>query len=102
MRDPDTSPNTIELLEPDPARATSVAKTLEDLPEVAHARTLENFIPKDQDEKLALVDDASFFFQNTMTPDMLKPPPAPAETLESIGKTASELTNVAEGADTPA
>ncbi len=51
MRDPDTSPNTIDILEPDFAQATKVAKALEDLPEVAHARTLENFIPKDQDEQ---------------------------------------------------
>ena len=102
MRDPDTSPNTIDILEPDFAQATKVAKALEDLPEVAHARTLENFIPKDQDDKLALIDDASFFYQNTMTPDALKPSPSPAETLEAIDKTAGELSSVAAGVDTPA
>ena len=68
MRDPDTSPNTIDILEPDLAEATALAAKLADLPEVAHARTIESFVPKDQDEKLALIDDASFFFQNTMTP----------------------------------
>jgi len=33
MRDPDTSPNTIDILEPDLARATDLAKTLDTLPE---------------------------------------------------------------------
>ena len=102
MRDPDTSPNTIDLLKPDLAQATSAAKALEDLPEVAHARTLEDFIPKDQDEKLALIDDAGFFFQNTMTSATGKAPPTPAETLEAIGKTAADLSGVAAGAVTPA
>ena len=101
MRDPDTNPNTIDILEPDLARATSAAKALEDLPEVAHARTIEDFVPKNQDEKLALIDDASFFFQNTMTPGPLIPP-SPAETQEAIGKTAGELSGVAAGAETPA
>ena len=46
MRDPDTSPNTIEILEPDLARATKLAKALEALPEVAQARTLESLRPE--------------------------------------------------------
>ncbi len=102
MGDPNTSPNTIDILAPDLVQAANTAKALEALPEVVHARTIETFIPKDQDEKLALIDDASFFFQNTMTPDTLKPPPTPAETLEAIDKTAGELSSLAAGVDTPA
>ena len=102
MRDPDTSPNTIDILEGDLPRAVALAERLGELPEVAHARTIENFIPKDQDEKLALIDDASFFFQNTMTPDQVLPRPTPAETLEAIDKTAGDLSGAAAGVDTPA
>jgi hopanoid biosynthesis associated RND transporter like protein HpnN len=102
MRDKDTSPNTIDILEPDLAQATKVADALEGLPEVAHPRTIQNFIPKDQDDKLALIDDASFFYRNTMAPEALKPPPTPAETLEAIDKAASELSSVAAGVDSPA
>jgi len=102
MRDPDTSPNTIDILEPDLARATDLAKTLDTLPEVSRVRTIESFIPKGQDEKLALIDDASFFFQNTMTPDELKPPPTSAETLEAIDKTAKDLSGGAADIDSPA
>ena len=52
-------------------------KSSSELPEVAKVRTLESFVPKDQDEKLALIDDASFFFENTLTPDAGRPGPDP-------------------------
>ena len=102
MRDPDTTPNTIDVLESDIPHAAAIVERLRALPEVAHVRTIESFIPKDQDEKLALIDDASFFFQNTMTPDQVHPPPTPAETLEAINKTADDLSRAAAGVDSPA
>ncbi len=102
MRDPDTSPNTIDVLEPDPASASALAKKLGQLPEVAKVRTLESFVPKDQDEKLALIDDASFFFENTLTPGQVDPAPTTAQTLEAIDKTAADLSGAAKGIDSPA
>ena len=48
MRDPDTTPNTIEILESDLAHATALAERLRALPEAAHVRTIASFIPKDQ------------------------------------------------------
>ena len=65
-------------------------------------RTLESFVPKDQDEKLALIDDASFFFENTLTPGQVDPAPTPAQTLEAINKTAADLSGAAVGLDSPA
>ncbi len=47
-----------------------------------------SFVPKDQDEKLAIIDDASFFFENTLNPDQVDAPPTPAETIKAINKTA--------------
>ena len=35
--------------------------------------TLQSFVPKDQDEKLAIIDDASFFLRNTLNPDQVEP-----------------------------
>ena len=92
MRDPDTSPNTIDVLEPNVARASAMADKLKQVPEVASVRTLESFVPKDQDEKLAIIDDANFFFANTLNPDPIDPAPTPAQTLEAINKTAADLT----------
>ena len=102
MHDPDTTPNTIEVLESDLPHAAALAARLSALPEVAHVRTVESFVPKDQDEKLALIDDASFFFQNTIAPDQVDPPPTPAETLEAINKTAGDISRAAAGVDSPA
>jgi hopanoid biosynthesis associated RND transporter like protein HpnN len=102
MRDPDTSPDTIDILEPDLASASALAEKLSGLKEVAKVRTLESFVPKDQDEKLALIDDASFFFENTLTPDQVDAAPTPAETLEAINKTAADLSGAAKGLDSPA
>jgi uncharacterized protein len=102
MRDPDTSPNTIDVLEPDLAAASALAEKLGRLPEVDKVRTLESFVPKDQDEKLALIDDASFFFENTLPPEQVDPPPTPAETLEAIDKTAADLSGAAGSLGSPA
>src|SRR5271163_560371 len=102
MRNPDTSPNTIDILGPDLTIASALAEKLGRLPEVAKVRTLESFVPKDQDEKLAIIDDASFFFENTLTSDPVDPAPTPAETLEAINKTAADLSGAAKGLDSPA
>src|SRR5271169_707978 len=45
MRDPDTSPNTIDILESDLAHASPLAEKLRGLPEVAKVRTLMSFVP---------------------------------------------------------
>ena len=102
MRDPDTSPNTIDILEPNLAGASAMAGKLKLVPEVASVRTLESFVPKDQDEKLAIIDDANFFFANTLNPDPVDPAPTPAQTLEAINKTAADLSTTVGSLDTPA
>jgi hopanoid biosynthesis associated RND transporter like protein HpnN len=102
MRNPDTSPNTIDVLEPNLASASAMVEKLKPLPEVANVRTLESFVPKDQDEKLATIDDANFFFANTLNPNPIDPAPTPAQTLEAINKTAADLTTTTGDLNTPA
>jgi hopanoid biosynthesis associated RND transporter like protein HpnN len=102
MRNPDTSPNTIDILEPNLASAAAMVEKLKPLPEVANVRALESFVPGDQDEKLAIIDDANFFFANTLNPDPIDPAPTPAQTLEAINKTAADLTTTTANLDTPA
>ena len=95
MADPDTSPNTLDILESNAGRASALAERLRQLPEVAHVVTLQSFVPKDQDEKLAIIDDASFFLRNTLNPDQVEPKPTPADTLVAIETTASDLRGAA-------
>src|SRR5262249_9209529 len=68
MADPDTRPNTLDILEGNVMRASALAERLRRLPEVGHVVTLQSFVPKDQEEKLAIIDDASFFLRNTLDP----------------------------------
>ncbi|MGA9846572.1 MAG: MMPL family transporter [Roseiarcus sp.] len=102
MRDPDTSPNTIDVLESDLAHATALAERLKRLPQVDRAQTLQSFIPGDQEEKLAIIDDANFFLANTLNPDQVDASPTPAETVAAIETTARDLAGAAGDLTSPA
>jgi uncharacterized protein len=96
MKDPDTSPNTIDVLKSDLAQASATAEELRQLPEVGRVLTLQSFVPEDQDAKLALIEDASFFLQNTLSPHEVDAEPTPAETQAVIGKLVLELSDAAQ------
>jgi hopanoid biosynthesis associated RND transporter like protein HpnN len=102
MRDPDTSTNTIDILESNLAQASAIAEKLRGMPEVARALTLQSFVPKDQDAKLGIIDDASFFLRNTLNPDKIDTEPTPAETVLAIETTARDLSGAARDLDSPA
>ena len=96
-RDPETSPNTIDIVRPSLAEASDLADRLEKLPEVDKAVTLSTFIPKDQDEKLALIDDAATLLGPTLNPPDVKPAPTDAEVAHAIARTGRELGAVSTG-----
>ena len=102
MKNPDTSPNTIDVLESDLTRASTLAERLRRLPEVARAQTLRSFVPEDQDEKLAIIDDANFFLQNTLNPDQVEAEPTSADTVAAIEDTAHDLSGAAGDHGSPA
>jgi uncharacterized protein len=102
MNDPDTSPNTVEILKPNLAQALLASERLRQLPEVGRVLTLQSFLPEDQDAKLALIEDASFFLQNTLNPDEISAEPTQAETQAAIGKLVSDLSEAARDLDSPA
>jgi hopanoid biosynthesis associated RND transporter like protein HpnN len=102
MKVPDTSPNTIDVLKSDLAQASATAEGLRQLPEVGRVLTLQSFVPEDQDAKLALIEDASFFLQNTLSPDRVDAEPTPADTQAEIAKLVIELSEVVRDLDNPA
>jgi len=95
MKDPVTSPNTIEILAPSLDEARDLAARIEQLPDVDHATTLDSFIPTDQEEKLALISDAAFVLDTTLNPFDMKAPPNREEILASIAVTSAELRKAA-------
>jgi len=91
MRDPDQSPNTLELVAPSLAQADVIARRLERLPEVSDARTLDSFVPGDQAPKLAAIADAASLLDLTLDPIVTAPPPTDAEVVASLRRTAADL-----------
>ena len=53
--------------------AAALAETLSALPEVARAVTLSDYVPSEQDDKLAIIEETAFF----LTPLWARTPPSP-------------------------
>lgn len=77
MSDPLASPFTIDVLAADQDAAAAEAARLAAVPGVGRVLTLDSFVPQDQEEKLAIIDDARFFLDSA-----LAAVPAPAPTAE--------------------
>jgi hypothetical protein len=98
MRDPNTTPNTIDVLTPSPAAAADLGKRLSALPEVAQAVTLGSFVPEEQPAKLALIEDASMLLGPTLSPTTIKPAPSDDEDKAAIIAMAKALHQAADAA----
>jgi uncharacterized protein len=102
MSDPTTTPFTIDILTSSAETAEALADQLEKLPEVAQAVTAESYVPSDQKEKLAIIQDAEQLLGPTLTPVQVKPPPSDAEALAAIARCAADVKRVAARGSEPA
>jgi hopanoid biosynthesis associated RND transporter like protein HpnN len=100
QRDPNTATDTIKVLEPDLAAAQKVAKKLEALPTVKDAITLASYVPKDQGEKLDIIDGIYLSLLPVVDPTAA-PKPAP-NTAEQIAATKTLATALERLAESPA
>ena len=91
-RDPDRTPNTVEVLTRDPVH---VAAQLSRLKEVRQVVTLDSFVPDDQAAKLALIADARDLLDLTLNPFDLPPPADDSATVAALRKVAAQLRSVA-------
>ncbi len=91
-RDPDRTPNTVEVLTRTPA---AVAARLARLPAVRQVVTLDSFVPADQPAKLALIADARDLLDLTLNPFDVAPPADDAATVAALRKVAAQLRAVA-------
>jgi hopanoid biosynthesis associated RND transporter like protein HpnN len=89
MKVPETSPNVINVLTPSLDDAASLAKRLDQLPEVSSTTTLRSFVPKNQDQKLAIIADATSILDPTLDPPEIKSPPSTAETEAALKDAAA-------------
>jgi uncharacterized protein len=84
MNVPETSPDTVDVLRGNLAQTSATAEKLRLLPEVGRVLTLQSFVPEHQDDKLALIEDAGFFFQNTLNTNEVDTEPTVPQTAEAI------------------
>jgi hopanoid biosynthesis associated RND transporter like protein HpnN len=101
MKDPDQTPNTVEVFRPGLAAADELAARIRPIVEVNGARTLSSFVPDDQPQKMAIIADASNLLDLTLNPFVVAPPPSDAEVVDSLNQTVAALRAAAVG-NTPA
>ncbi len=88
MRDPATTPNVINVLSPSPSEAYSLTRRLDKLLEVSETVTLQSFVPKDQEEKLAIIADAASLLGPTLEAPEVKAPPSDKEMRQALSDAA--------------
>jgi uncharacterized protein len=94
-KDAQRSPNTLEAIYPNLARADELAARVRALPEVALARTLSSFVPDDQAEKIAIIADAANLLDLPLNPVFVAPPPNDAQVIDSLLETSTRLRQAA-------
>ncbi len=100
MKNPETSPNTINVLAPSLDKTDAIAARLSRVPEVGQVLTLKSFIPDDQAKKIAIIHDANSLLDTTINPFGVKPPPSDADVVTSMRNTAAALRGAAEADNT--
>jgi len=94
-RDPDRTPNTIDVLAANPDEARAIAGKLARLPEVARVISLDSFVPEDQPAKLPIIQDAALLLDVTINPLDIAAPPTDADLVASLSQSAAKLRMVA-------
>lgn len=96
--DPDRSPNAMDAAVATRDEAAALKRKLEALSTVAKVVTIDDFIPTDQEAKLALIADASLLLDLSLNPIETKPAPGDAEIVAALRATSAALIRAAEGA----
>ena len=88
-KNPQTAPNTIEILAPSLDAMRDIAARAAGLHEVDHVVSIDTLIPKDQEAKLRAIEHAARQLRETLAPKE-KPAPTDAETVKAL-QTAAAL-----------
>jgi hopanoid biosynthesis associated RND transporter like protein HpnN len=93
-KDPLAPANTAQVLVGSASEGAAVAKRLSEVPEVGQTRTLDSFIPEQQDAKLPLIADAARSLATALN-SQTKAPPTDAEKVAALRDAAKNLQNAA-------
>jgi hopanoid biosynthesis associated RND transporter like protein HpnN len=89
--DPAIGANSIYVLAPNKEAAESDVEKLIKLPEVSSVRTVESFIPSDQQPKLAAIRQLATVLNPVLRPDPNKKPPTDADNVAALKAAADGL-----------
>ena len=84
LADPDTSPYVIQVLADNLPAAEALAKRLRSVPEVNRVLTLSSFVPGDQEEKLAMIDEMALVLEPVLMPQAVVEPPGEEEEVQAM------------------
>ncbi|PZU06221.1 MMPL family transporter [Sphingomonas sp.] len=90
-RDPDRTPNVIDVLAKSPAEAAALARRLSALPDVRQVVSLDSFVPEDQPAKLAMLSDAAMLLDLVVNPLDVAPAPGDADVASALRDVAGRL-----------
>jgi hopanoid biosynthesis associated RND transporter like protein HpnN len=99
MKDPLRTPYNIEILTPSIGEAQALAEKLGKLREVQMVLTANSFIPKDQEAKLAIIQDLNDLVGLSLDPLDIAAPPTADEVRASLRKTAVKLREAVASSD---
>ena len=99
--DPALGANSIFVLAPSIQAAKADSEKLAKLPEVASVKTIENFVPTDQEPKLAAIRQLASVLTPVMQPDPAKKPPTDADNVAALKAAVDGLKQTATGQTGP-
>ena len=84
LADPDTSPYVIQVLADNLPAADALAESLRSVPEVDRVLTLSSFVPGDQEEKLAMIDEMALVLEPVLVPRAVVETPGEEEEVQAM------------------
>ncbi len=98
IKNPETSPNVIDVLAPSVATVPELTKKLEGLPVTDSVTSIDTFVPQDQDKKLAQIADTAQLLDPVLNPARKPAPPTDADNVKALKDAATALKGVADEA----
>ena len=96
IKDPATSPNVIDVIVPSVADIPEMTKRLLALPTVSGTNSVDTYMPRDQDQKLATIAETAELLDQVLNLPK-KPAPTDAENVAALKETAKALRGIATG-----
>ncbi len=91
LADPDTSPYVIQVLADTLPAADALAERLRSVPQVDRVLTLSSFIPGDQEEKLAMIDEMALVMEPVLMPQPDVEPAGEEEEVQALKELRAAL-----------